>query len=137
MSSSSSHTELSELRSNLKAMEFHKSRIACRIAEKQGITGYFFQDQLDLDNPNISAHDKETFLDLKDRIYHTTWEIDKLNNPERHVARRTAFDFINLLNLEESVNFLRKAGCLTTLELVEKLVENPNFIQEVLDNEEL
>lgn len=128
------NTDVANLRSNLKAMRFRKSRLACKIAERQGITGYFFDDQLDLDH-NISDADKAAFLELESSIYQTTWEIEKKENPTRWEARRTVFDFVNLLGLEETVAFLRKAGCLTTLELVERVVENPDFIQEVLSNE--
>ena len=128
-------TDKMELRSSLKALNFKRSRLACRMAESVGITGYFFSDELPFDDPRINPADVEKYHELSDKIYKCTWELDKLDyidEPERHHARQQVFDFIGLLSLEESVQFLRNNGCLTTLELVEKVIRNPNFIEEAV-----
>lgn len=128
-------TDKMNLRSTLKSLEYEKSRLACKMAEDVGISGYFFSDDLPLDDPRLNASDVARFEFLCDRIYQVSWDLDKLVNPECHEARQTCFDFINLLGLEEGVKFLRKAQCLNTFELVEKVDKNPNFIQEVLNND--
>ncbi len=128
-------TDKMELRSSLKALNFKRSRLACRMAESVGIRGYFFSDELPFDDPRINPEDVEKYHELSDKIYKVTWELDKLDyidEPERHNARQQVFDFIGLLSLEESVQFLRNNGCLTTLELVEKVIHNPNFIVEAV-----
>lgn len=131
-------TEKMNLRSTLKALEFKRSRLSCKMANDVGITGYFFSDELPFDDPRLNPKDVEKYQNLSDRIYDATWKLSKLeyiNEPERHVARQNCFDFINLLSLEDSVRFLRKVGCLTTTELVEKLIQHPTLIEEVVLNE--
>ena len=128
-------TDKMELRSSLKALNFKRSRLACRMAESVGIRGYFFSDDLPFDDPRINPADVEKYQELSAKIYKFTWELDNLDyidDPERHVARQTCFDFINLLSLDDSIKFLRRVGCLTTTDLVEKLIQNPNLIEEVV-----
>ena len=128
-------TEKRNLRSTIKALDYKKSRLACKMAEDIGITGYFFADELPLDDPRIDPADVETYYDLSDRLYNATWKLEKLDfidEPERHVARQTCFDFINLLSLEETIAFLDKVGCYSTLDLVEELIKNPNLIEETV-----
>ena len=128
-------TEKMNLRSTIKVLDFRKSRLACKMAEDVGITGSFFSDELPFDDPRINQEDVETYQDLSDRLYKATWKYSKLefiDEPERHVARQTCFDFINLLSLEETIAFLDKAGCYSTLDLVEKLIQNPNLIEETV-----
>ena len=128
-------TDKMNLRSTIKALDFRKSKVACRMAEDIGVTGYFFADELPFDDPRINPADLETYQDLSDRLYDATWKLSRLDfidEPERHVARQTCFDFINLLSLEETIQFLNKAGCKSTLDLVEKLIRNPNLIEETV-----
>ena len=128
-------TEKMNLRSTIKALDFRKSRLACKMAEDVGITGSFFADELPFDDSRIDPADVETYHDLSDRLYNATWKLEKLDfidEPERHVARQTCFDFINLLSLDETIAFLDKAGCCSTLDLVEELIKNPNLIEETV-----
>lgn len=128
-------TEKMELRSTIKALDFHKSRVACKMAEDLGITGSFLADELPFDDPRINQEDVETYQDLSDRLYNATWKYSKLDfidEPERAVARQTCFDFINLLSLDETISFLDKVGCYSTSEFIEKLIKNPNLIEETV-----
>ncbi len=68
-------------------------------------------------------------------MYKSTWKLSKLDfidEPERAVARQTCFDFINLLSLDETIQFLDKVGCYSTSEFIEKLIKNPNLIEETV-----
>lgn len=128
-------TQKMELRSSLKALNYKKSQVACKMAEEVGITGYFFSDALPFDDPRINPSDVEKFQELSNKIYKCTWELDKLEHidePERHNARQEVFDFISLLSLEESIDFLRDNGCRNTFDLVEKVMQNPQFIEEAI-----
>ena len=128
-------TEKMNLRSTIKALDFRKSRLACKMAEDVGISGYFLSDELPLDDPRINPRDVETYHDLCDRLYNATLKLSRLDNidePERHSARQTCFDFINLLSLEETIAFLDKVGCYSTLDLVEKLIRNPDLIEDTV-----
>ena len=69
------------------------------------------------------------------KINVATVELDKLDNinePERYEAKQEVYDFISLLSLEETINFLKEVGCTSTLELVEKVIENPTLIEEAV-----
>ena len=128
-------TEKMNLRSTIKALTYKKDMVALRIAESVGIQGRFLSDELPLDDPRVNTSDKEKFLDLKKRLYNATWKLDKLDDPKRHEARQTCFDFIRLLSLDETKQFLQAAGCKSTVDFTEKLSKNPNLIEEVVFNE--
>ena len=130
-------TPIMNAKSKLRALDHRRSRLACKMASKVGIEGPFFVDQLPLDDPRISQYADE-LEKLNGEIYDAAWELDRLENidePKRHIARQQCFDFINLLSIEEASEFLRSLGLLTTLELVDALIENPNLIEEAVLNE--
>ena len=128
----SMETQQMELRSKLKALDFKRSQVACKIYESLGGSGYFFIDDLPLDDPRISPVDKDKLMELNSRIYLATWELNKLEEDSaRHFARQKVFDMISLMSIDEAITFLRRHGCLTTLELVEKVVEYPNLLDGV------
>lgn len=129
-------TQKMEIRTSLKALDFKRSRVACRMANSLGIVGTFFIDHLPLDDPRLLESDVAELENLQAKIYNLTWKLDALeHDAARHHARQACFDFINLLSLEESKEFLQKAGCLNTTELIEKLIINPSLIEEVVLNE--
>lgn len=129
-------TEKMNLRSTIKALSFKKDRVACRIAESVGITGQFFSDELPLDDHRVAPSDKLEFEDLSTRLYNAVWKLDALeNDSERHHARQNCYDFVSLLSLDECKTFLELVGCKSTVDLTEKLISNPNLIEEVVLNE--
>ena len=128
-------TDKMELRLTIKALTRNQSRLACKMAEDTGITGEFFHDQIDFDAPRINPMDKEKYDIVTKKINVATVELDKLDNinePERYEAKQEVYDFISLLSLEETINFLKEVGCTSTLELVEKVIENPTLIEEAV-----
>lgn len=128
-------TQKMELRSTLKALNYHRSVVACRIYESLGGTGEFFIDELDLNDPRISDVDKDKLMDLNSRIYINTWELDKLdciNEPERHDARQKVFELVDCMTLDETIMFLQEYGCSSTLDLVEKVIQSPGLLDGVM-----
>ena len=129
-------TQKMELRTSIKALNFKRSRLACQMAELSGITGEFFHDQIpfhELDPKTVNEYNT-----LSDKIYNLGYKLQKLEyleEPERHAARQQVYDFVNFLTLEENKEFLKKVGCTTNTELVEKVIDNPNLINEVVLNE--
>lgn len=128
-------TEKMELRTTIKSLNFKRDRVACNIAEILEINGEFFHEDLDLKDPRIPVQLVSELLMLNKKIYTKGNMLLKLEyEPERYEAKRKAYDFIKLLSLDESKKFLKSVGCLTTIELVEKLIQEPNLIEEVFLN---
>ena len=133
MTTESLETRKMNLRLTIKALTRNQSRLACRMAEDVGITGDFFHDQIDLSDYRIDPTDSEKYQIVTRKLNKANVELERLDyKPARFQARRDAYDFISLLSLEESILFLRKAGCDSTIDLVEKLIDNPNLIEEVV-----
>lgn len=125
-------TQKMELRSKIKSLEYKKSRLACKMARDCGIQGMFFADELDLNDKRIYPNDRIRFQTISEKLYNATWELDKLEQGvERANARQKVFDTVNSMPLHEGISLLRKHGCLTTFELVEKVVRNPSLLEDV------
>ena len=129
---------LMNARSTVKILDYRFDKIACKIAEDLGYEGWFMHDDLDLDDPRVDPEDKEKFKDYHNRLVRAQWKLDKLecmkqDDLPRYYARVACFTFLGYLpNLDEQIKFLRSHGCLTTTDLIEKLIENPNLIAESL-----
>lgn len=122
-----------ELRSTVKALTNAQNRVLCKIAGDVGFEGVFSRTQINFDDPRINPSDKKKFDIVSKKLYNATWELDKLENPEKvHQARQFTYDLMNLLPLEDAVALLRDAGCNSTLDLVEKLTIKPNLIKELV-----
>lgn len=127
-------TKKMDLQFKIDGLDYKRSQLACDMAERIGIVGLFFIDELPLDDPRIS-NDKEKLLNLEGQIYEATWELDRLeyiDEPERHIARKKCFDFVNVLPIEETDKFLKGLGLTSTTDLIEELIKNPNFIEEAI-----
>lgn len=68
---------------------------------------------------------KEVYI-LKKNLY---WKIHNIENPN-DTASEKAYRFLNSMNHNDSNDFLMRHG-LTTHDLIHKLEENPNFLEEV------
>lgn len=91
---------------------------------------YQFLDAIGAEDFEVLTSDdflelKEVYI-LKKNLY---WKIHALENPN-DTATETAYRFLNSMSHNEGNDFLMKHG-LTTHDLIHKLEENPNFIEEV------
>ena len=91
---------------------------------------YQFKDHIDKEDFEVLSVDD--FLKLKE-LYMLrktlAWQIYELENPE-DAATPAAYRFLNSMSHNDQLDFLMKHG-LTTHRLIDKLRENPNFIEEV------
>ena len=91
---------------------------------------YQFKDHIDKEDFEVLSVDD--FLKLKE-LYMLrktlAWQIYELENPE-DAATPAAYRFLNSVSHNDQLDFLMKHG-LTTHRLIDKLRENPNFIEEV------
>jgi hypothetical protein len=91
---------------------------------------YQFKDHVDKEDFEVLTVDD--FLRLKELYMLTkalTWQIYELENPEDQATPK-AYRFLNSMSHNDQLDFLMKHG-LTTHRLIDKLKENPNFIEEV------
>ena len=133
MNTESLETQKMNLRLTIKALTKNQSRLACKMANDIGLTGYFFHDQLDLSDSRIDPNDSEKYQIITRKLNKANVELERLDyEPERFTARRNAYDFLSLLSFDEKILFLKKTGCSSTIDLVEKLIDNPNLIEEVV-----
>lgn len=91
---------------------------------------YQFKDHIDKEDFEVLSVDD--FLRLKELYMLTkalTWQIYELENPE-DTATPAAYRFLNTMSHNDQLDFLMKHG-LTTHRLIDKLRENPNYLNEV------
>lgn len=124
----SKETRMMNLRSQIKGLTHQRSVLANRIAETLDITGNFLIEDLPLDDPRIPVNLVEKFKNIQDKIEVKIFELDNLINPDTAEASRKVFKLINKMSLEESIEVLRKYDCKSTLELVDKVSENPGLL---------
>lgn len=124
----SKETRMMNLRSQIKGLTHQRSVLANRIAETLDITGNFLIEDLPLDDPRIPVNLVEKFKNIQEKIEEKIFELDNLKNPDTAEASRKVFKLINKMSLEESIEVLRKYDCKSTLELVDKVSENPGLL---------
>lgn len=124
----SKETRMMNLRSQIKGLTHQRSVLANRIAETLDITGNFLIEDLPLDDPRIPVKLVEKFKNIQEKIEEKIFELDNLKNPDTAEASRKVFKLINKMSLEESIEVLRKYDCKSTLELVDKVSENPGLL---------
>lgn len=124
----SKETRMMNLRSQIKGLTHQRSVLANRIAETLDITGNFLIEDLALDDPRIPVNLVEKFKNIQEKIEEKIFELDQLKNPDTAEASRKVFKLINKMSLEESIEVLRKYDCKSTLELVDKVSENPGLL---------
>lgn len=124
----SKETRMMNLRSQIKGLTHQRSVLANRIAETLDITGNFLIEDLPLDDPRIPVNLVEKFNTIQDKIEVKIFELDNLINLDTAEASRKVFKLINKMSLEESIEVLRKYDCKSTLELVDKVSENPGLL---------
>ncbi|WP_458406023.1 hypothetical protein [Methanobrevibacter sp.] len=124
----SKETRMMNLRSQIKGLTHQRSVLANRIAETLDITGNFLIEDLALDDPRIPVNLVEKFNTIQEKIEEKIFELDNLKNPDTAEASRKVFKLINKMSLEESIEVLRKYDCKSTLELVDKVSENPGLL---------
>ena len=101
-----------------------------RLSRKYDDLKYRYLDSIGAEDFEVLSVDdflelKETYI-LKKNLY---WKIHNLENPE-DAASEKAYRFLNSMNHKDSNDFLMRHG-LTTHDLIHKLEENPNFLEEV------
>ena len=101
-----------------------------RLSRKYDDLKYRYLDSIGAEDFEVLSVDdflelKEVYI-LKKNLY---WKIHNIENPEDH-ATETVYRFLNSMNHKDSNDFLMEHG-LTTHDLIHKLEENPNFLEEV------
>ena len=91
---------------------------------------YQFKDHIDKEDFEVLSVDD--FLKLKELYILTknlSWQIYVAENPN-DTATPAAYKFLNTMSWNEQIDFLASHG-MSTLDLIEAIRENPNFIAEV------
>ena len=126
-------TRMMNLKSQIRGLSHQRSVLANRVATDLGFTGDFIMENLPWNDPRVSVSDRVRFQSLNKRIKELVFELDKLENPNNADAKRIVFGLINRMSLEESIMFLHKYDCSSTLELVDKLTVNPHLLDGEVD----
>lgn len=114
-------------------------RYQFQIAKKVGWNTFYQIRPIDLtreDVEKLSREDVEKLQRLYNAQYECFWKMKeaeaKENNAlEKYVAAKKADDFLQGFPRMDAAYWLREHG-LTTFTLTEKLMENPNFLAEVV-----
>ena len=127
------NSEIGAMKSRLQKMNRKRDVIAIEIAKKQNLPNLWDLSMVNWDDPNI-ADEKVTILQLINDINNLHWKIEEaeaINNGEldRHKAKVTVWKFLNSLEDEEKFEYLASVG-MSTVGLIEAVMENPDFIQE-------
>ena len=126
-------TEKDRLRSTVKALDYKCSQLARKMALDVGIRGDFFADELPFQDKRIYPNDRSKYFHLKEKLSKATFELEKLEYGEdMAVARDKTFKFINDCTLKEVLTILDKLGCNDCLELCQRVLQEPNLLEEVI-----
>ncbi|MBQ6512234.1 hypothetical protein [Methanobrevibacter sp.] len=128
-----SDSELSEMKSTLRALRKKRDKVSVEIAEKLGITGSYVISQLNLNDPRVT-HLRDELYRLESKIDELFWEIEEAeaiqnNEHDRYLARKKCTEFLGALGDKAANEFLIQ-NHLTTITLVEEVLKNPNFLKE-------
>lgn len=133
MDKHSLETQKMELRTAIKALTHKQSKLACSMANDVGITGDFFHDQIPFGDKRINPYVEKRYHVITEKLHDAEDQLEKLEyTSERYTARKKVFDFIKDLPVDITISVLRRYGCLTTLELVEKVILYPDLLDEVM-----
>ena len=126
-------SEVSEMKSSLRALQYKRDKISLEIAETLEVSGFYVLSQLNLNDPRV--------VTLRDQLYTVESKMDKLywdieeaeavrdNEYEHYLARKQCSKFLGALGDKAANSFLKQHG-LTTITLVEAVLENPDFLKE-------
>lgn len=97
---------------------------------------FWCADEIDWDDPRIPEHLKQKVFDLCDKHYQLGQTIGKREaicdgDLPRWEARQVAYGWLNILGEQGSTDWLIKHH-LTTVTLTEAILENPNFLEEMI-----
>lgn len=128
---------LEDLRSSERAVTRKADKLAIEAANITGILPlkqgrkFWCVTEINWDDPRLTAL-KETYFKCIEDARNLRDAIGRLENVDRYEARKKANHFLNtnFNSFEEEVAWLRKHN-LNGLTLVEKILDNPNFLEEV------
>lgn len=132
-------SELMDKKSTLRALNLKRDNLAIEMASKLGLTGFFSINQIDFDDPKVSAL-KDDFQEVVSKIGFYSWEVDRLESIRdgelpRHNARVKVYAFLNGLGNDNATNFL-KSHRLSTVTLTEAVLLCPNLLEDMMNFEE-
>ena len=128
---------LEDLRSSLSAVNKKADNIANKAANITGILPlqegrrFWCVTEINWDDPRLTEL-KETYFKCINDAANLRDEIGRLEDGDRYEARKKANLFLctHFDSFEEEAEWLRSHG-LNTLTLAEKILMNPNFLEEV------
>lgn len=128
--------EISEMNISLRALNSKRDKISLAIAEKLGVKGFYGLCQLDLNDPRVIELRDELY-DVEAKIDDLFWKIDEAeaireDDYERHLARKQCNEFLG--NLGKEANSFLIRNNLTTITLVEKVLQYPDFLKKYTED---
>ena len=132
---------LEDLKSSYRALVRKSDTLASEAAFRQGLPKegqpFFISGQIDWDNPNVSDIKPAYFeaIEKAGELHHIIGRLEasQINDLPRWEARQKANHFLhsNFVSIDEVKKWLNEHGCITSLDLAEKILENPNYLEEV------
>lgn len=132
-------TSIEQLKNQYHGARRTSERFQAEIAKKLGWSTYYEIRPVDL-TPELIEKLSQEDVDKLERLYNNErelyWRVHGLeaaqkNTIKEHVAAKKAYDWIDSFPCMVVNQILREHG-LTSFSLISKLVDNPNFIEEVL-----
>lgn len=112
--------ELLNMRSNYRKLDKKYSELRANLI-----------DNIIWDNmEQLSSYDLIELKEVYNQKKKLFWEIEAAENPNA-AASKMAYDFLNSMTHEESLNWLQSHH-LTTHQLIAKLIENPSYLEEAV-----
>lgn len=132
---------LEDLKTSYRLLVRKSDDLASEAASRQGLPKngqrFFISGQIDWDNPNVSDI-KPKYFDAVEKAGELNTHIGRLeaiqdNDLPRWEARQKANHFIytNFNTPDETKKWLREHDCITIFDLAEKILVNPDYLEEV------
>ena len=132
---------LEDLRSSYRAIDRRldqlriEAAIAVEVLPLKPGRKFWTADEIDWDDPRISEHLKQKVFDLCEKhtqLYKTITRREAIENDDlpRWEARQVAYGWLHVLG--DEANDWLIAHKLSTISLTEAILENPQFLEEVI-----
>ena len=125
--------QLQQLETKLKHIEKKRDKIAIQIAKTLNLPNVWDMGMVDWTNPQIQDL-KTTYFELEDEQTRLYWEVRELEaymngDIEKVTAERTVSEFLESQPIEKVFEYMKHYD-LTSHRLIEKVIDNPDYIEE-------
>lgn len=125
--------EIAQMKKQYRAMQKKRDNICVEIAIIQNMPNIWDMEMVNWNDPEIQ-HLKEPYFQIESECSKLFWEIEEAeairdNEYDKFVARKKVYTFLDEIGDAKSIEYLQRIG-MSTLRLVDAVLNNPDFIKE-------